>query len=297
MNNKSTTRLCLAIAGWMLPLCIMSSVTLAGSVTQPGSTLGTAPGAPLAPGFYFSNTADWGFRNPNTRLFVDHPVYTWSTPWMIFGARFQVMAETAFNAQITSGDRAEGYYNPLLTGQLAWDLGNGWGFSYTLGAYFDVPQPRSWSSNSINQRFALSYTGAGWNLTANLIYGIELSPFTNRSQNAPCPAPLTMNGCNADFANLDLTATKKFGNWEVGPVAFGSMDVSTPISTYQRASQFAAGGLVGYDFGVARLQVYGTRDVYVHNYSGLDTRVWARVTLPLWTSPETSPPASPLPRR
>jgi hypothetical protein len=176
MNNKSTTRLCLAIAGWMLPLCIMSSVALAGSVTQPGSTLGTAPGAPLAPGFYFSNTADWGFRNPNTRLFVDHPVYTWSTPWMIFGARFQVMAETAFNAQITSGDRAEGYYNPLLTGQLAWDLGHGWGFSYTLGAYFDVPQPRSWSSNSINQRFALSYTGAGWNLTANLIYGIELSP-------------------------------------------------------------------------------------------------------------------------
>jgi hypothetical protein len=114
----------------MLPLCIMSSVTLAGSVTQPGSTLGTAPGAPLAPGFYFSNTADWGYRNPSTRLFVDHPVYTWSTPWMIFGARFQVMAETAFNAQITPGNRAEGYYNPLLTGQLAWDLGNGWGFSY-----------------------------------------------------------------------------------------------------------------------------------------------------------------------
>jgi hypothetical protein len=47
-----------------------------------------------------------------------------------------------------------------------------------LGAYFDVPQPRSWSTNSINQRFALSYTGGGWNLTANLIYGIDLSPFT-----------------------------------------------------------------------------------------------------------------------
>lgn len=127
MNNKSTARLCLTVAGCMLPLCMMSSVAPAGSVTQPGSTVGTAPGAPLAPGFYFSNTADWGFRDPNTRLFVDHPVYTWSTPWMIFGARFQVMAETAFNAQYTPGNRAEGYYNPLLTGQLAWDLGNGWG--------------------------------------------------------------------------------------------------------------------------------------------------------------------------
>jgi hypothetical protein len=295
MNNKST-RLWLGVAGWILQLCILPSLAFAGSVTQPGSTLGTAPGAPLAPGFYFSNTADWGERNPNTRLFVDHPVYTWSTPWTIFGARFQVMGETAFNAQYTPGSRAEGYYNPLLTGQLAWDLGNGWGFSYTLGAYFDVPQPRSWSSNSINQRFALSYTGGGWNLTANLIYGIELSPFTNRPQNAPCPAPLTANGCNADFANLDLTATKKFGNWELGPVAFGSMDVSSPISTYQRASQFAAGGLVGYDFGVLRLQAYLTRDVYVHNYSGLDTRLWARVTLPLWTSPEASRSTSSLAR-
>jgi hypothetical protein len=75
------------------------------------------------------------------------------------------------------------------------------------------------------------------------------------------------------------------------------MDVSTPISTYQRQSQFAAGGLIGYDFGVARLQVYLTRDVYVHNYSGLDTRVWARITLPLWTMADASPAASPQLRR
>jgi hypothetical protein len=52
-------------------------VALAGSVTQLGSTLGTAPGAPLPEGFYFSNTADWGVRDPSTRLLVDHPVYIW----------------------------------------------------------------------------------------------------------------------------------------------------------------------------------------------------------------------------
>src|SRR5262245_22166930 len=91
------------------------ATALANSVTQPGSTVGTAPGAPLAPGFYFSNTADWGARNPNTRLFVDHPVYTWATPWTILGARFQMMGESAFDAHEVGGEHAGGIYNPLLT--------------------------------------------------------------------------------------------------------------------------------------------------------------------------------------
>jgi hypothetical protein len=31
----------------------------------------------------------------------------------------------------------------------------------------------AWSSTSLNQRFALSYTRDGWNLTANVIYGLQ----------------------------------------------------------------------------------------------------------------------------
>ena len=267
----------------LLSLCTPLSLALANSVTQPGSTVGTAPGAPLAEGLYFSNTADWGVRDPDSRLFVDHPVYAWSTPWKIFGARFQIMGETAFNANDKAGNHDGGFYNPLLTGHLAWDLGNGLGFSYTAGAYFDVDQPFAWSSNSINQRFALSYTGAGWNLTANLIYGIQLSPVSDRPQNSACPAPYGVNGCNPDFLNLDLTATRKIDKWELGPVAFGSMDVSSPITNYARQSQLAAGRLVGYDFGAVRLQAYVTRDLCERNYTGFDTRVWGRVTIPLWT--------------
>ena len=113
-------KICLA-AACILRLCGPFSVALAGSVTQPGSTLGTAPGAPLPEGFYFSNTADWGVRDPSTRLLVDHPVYIWSTPWMILGARFHVLAETALDANERGGRHAGGFYNPLLTGQLAWD--------------------------------------------------------------------------------------------------------------------------------------------------------------------------------
>jgi hypothetical protein len=171
-------------------------------------------------------------------------------------------------------------FNPALFGTLAWDLGNGFGVSYSLGAYFDVPQPGAFSSNNLNQRVALSYTADGWNLTANVIYGIQLDSVTNRPQISPCPAPFGFNGCNPDFLNVDLTATKKFGKWEFGGVAYGSADLTSPIASYQKQTQFAVGGLFGYDFGPLALQVYATTDVVEHNYGGRDTRGWFRMTIP-----------------
>src|SRR3984885_1396609 len=67
------------------------SPTLAGSVTQPGETVGIAAGAPLSPGLYFTNTADWGCRNttPASCLGITIPIVTWSTPWTVLGARVQ----------------------------------------------------------------------------------------------------------------------------------------------------------------------------------------------------------------
>ena len=42
---------------------------LAGSVTQPGETVGLAVGAPLPEGLYFVNTGDWGTEgNTSTSL-------------------------------------------------------------------------------------------------------------------------------------------------------------------------------------------------------------------------------------
>ena len=40
--------------------------------------------------------------------------------------------------------------------------------------------------------------------------------------------------------NVDLTATKRFGKWELGPVGYYSSD---PVPGYLRQSQFAMGGL------------------------------------------------------
>ncbi len=270
-----------------LSVCAVSAA-VAGSVTQPGETVGIAAGAPLPEGVYFVNTADWGVRNttPNTDVGVDIPVIAWATPWKILGGRIQLLAATPMiEAGVVDTTYNASFYNPAVLGQIAWDLGHGFGFSYAIGGYFEVHPPLAWSSTSLNQRFALSYTGDGWDLTANVIYGNQFNHITNRPQISPCPAPNGLLGCNPDFINVDLTATKKFGKWEFGLVGYGSGDLSTPVFNYARQSQFALGGLLGYNFGPLTMQFYLTRDVYEQNYGGYDTRGWGRVIIPLWTPP------------
>ena len=150
-----------------------------------------------------------------------------------------------------------------------------------MGAYYDVNQAVAFGSTSFNQRFALSYTANGWNLTANVIYGTQLDSVTNQPQISPCPVPFGLKGCNPDFLNVDLTATKKFGKWEFGAVAYGSTDLTSPIASYQKQS---------YDFGPIKLQAYATTDVAEHNYGGRDTRGWLRMVIPLWTAaPQQTP--------
>jgi len=127
-------------------------------VTQPGETVGLASGAPLPQGLYFVNTGDWGRRSDpaDTSVGVDIPVLAWSTPWTILGGRVQfLIAGPVVEVGVHRTTYLRGVYNPLVSGQLAWDLGNNWGFSYLLGAYIDVNSEVAWSSTSLNQRFAL----------------------------------------------------------------------------------------------------------------------------------------------
>jgi Putative MetA-pathway of phenol degradation len=283
----------LAAAG-VLSFCITTSA-LAGSVTQPGETVGLAVGAPLPQGLYFVNTGDWGRRSDvDVSSGLDIPVIAWSTPWTILGGRVQfIFAAPVVEVGVHRTTYLRGVYNPLVSGQLAWDLGNNWGFSYLLGAYIDVNSEVAFSDTSLNQRFALSYTGNQLNLTANVIYGTHFDHVTGRSQLSPCPAPFGIQGCNPDFLNVDLTATRKFGDWEFGVVAFGSTDLSEPIAGYAKQSQVAVGGLIGKSFGGLILQTYLTHDVYERNYGGHDTRLWGRFIIPLWTAP-AAPVATPM---
>jgi hypothetical protein len=245
---------------------------MANSVTQPGETVGVAAGAPLPPGFYFLDTTDWGTRDTpagKVAVGVTIPVLAWSTPWKVLGARLQFLVATpALEVGVVGGPYVEDMYNPYFAAQLAWDLGGGWGFSYALGAYVGVKNSVGFDSTSLNQRFALSYTGDGWDLTANVIWGVHRDGVTTT--------------INPDFINVDLTATKKFGKWEVGAVGFYSSDLNNPAPLiYARKNQFAIGGLIGYNFGPIILQSYLTRDVHQEGYGGFDTRIWSRVIIPL----------------
>jgi hypothetical protein len=72
---------------------------------------------------------------------------------------------------------------------------------------------------------------------------------------------------------VDMTATKTIGKWTIGPVAYYVAQVSDdscPLSCIatgesllnhsQRFSFWAAGALVGYDFGPASFSVWATQE-------------------------------------
>jgi hypothetical protein len=279
--NRTLTKLAAAGALWFSTVVAPH----AGSVTFPGETVGAPTGAPAPPGFYFANTANWGCRNtsPKECLGLDIPIVVWSTPWKILGGRLMLTEAGIIPVEvgIHHTDYVSGLFNPFLDAQLAWDLGAGWGLSYLLGYYFDVDAPIAYSSSSLNQRLALSYTGNGWDLTTNVIWGTQFDQVTNRPQASPCSLAFPSIACNTNFINVDLTATKKFGKWELGPIGYFSSDLSTPIPSYLKKSQFAMGGLIGYWFGPVIVQGIVSTDLYQENYGGKDVRGWARIVIPL----------------
>lgn len=269
MKNRSKmvrTGACGAVLAGALALSGVLHPAFAGSVTQPGERIGLAAGAPLPQGFYFVDTTDFGGRNgpSDETVGVTIPVIVWATPYHLLGARIQALAAPPLVEASTPGSHVQGFYNPLIQAQLAWNLGGGFGASYALGAYIGVDSPVADQSTSLNQWGALSYTGGGYDLTASAIYGTQISSHTN-----------------PDFFNLDLTATKSFGKWSAGPVGYYSTDLNQPFPTYRKQNQFALGALVGYNFGPVILQTYLTRTVSENNYGGQDTRFWFRIIVPL----------------
>ena len=278
--KRALTKFAIASA---LSLCSFASA-VAGSYTQPGSTIGPPAGSPLPPGLFFNEYITQGSRTSPSDLHLGDniAILIWSTRWTIAGARLQLIVTPVIPVWYGEhGVSSSGLYDPFGAVQFAWDLGQGWGCSFMLGYYTAIQGTISSSSNSVNPRFLLSYTANGWNLTTNNIFGIVDHPLTNYPHGSPCPT-LPSKGCNTNFYNNDITATKRFGDWELGPVAYYSTDLNKPIPSYQKQSQFGVGFLVGYHIGPAVLQTYLTRVVYQKNYDGYDTRLWASIVLKLW---------------
>lgn len=307
----------LAAGAVALTVGMTASVAQAASVTQPGEQMGLAYG-PLPEGVYAINTFSWGRADArgSADVGVNIPILAWATPWKILGAQLipviaipSVFVNTNNPAGVRNSETSI-FYNPFVGNIFAFDLGNKISAAYLVGAYIGVgdrgsiiganggvvtPVLPQLASSTIRQTGAISYTGDGWNLTAALTYNIvvddaarfggPVGPFLGPLGNGRIP--------NADGLYIDLTATKTFGKFEIGAVAFGYTDLPVNrnralYANYAREGEFAVGGLIGYDFGPFKAQAMVTRQVVnrasVAGASAEETRGWLRIIAPLYTA-------------
>jgi hypothetical protein len=270
----------------ILPLAVGAALlwgddAFAASELSPGVSTGLALGAPLPEGIYDITIPTWGSRStrPATDVGALVPAWLiWSTPWTLAGGRigFDVatpVAQVSIDQPV--GLNKTGWLNPLVEATWKWNLGNGFNFGLQEGVHLPVEGALetlgvAYNFASFQQVVAFSYLNDGWNLTATFVYG--------SGKNGAAPGSFAPS-----WTNYDLTATKACGKWEIGLIGFGSADLSRPNASYRKQSQFALGGLVGYNFGSLITQLKLSRDLAEVNYFGYETRLWANIIIPLWT--------------
>jgi hypothetical protein len=274
------------------------------SQTKSGITLG-ASAAPLPDGLYMIDHAFYyGFgltgpgiatANAPPRGFAPEASadLLWVPGWNFLGGTYSALFAFPFNAVSVASVPSAGFPGVSFAGvhnsfiaplRLQWNLGHGVFAQAGVGVYVpdgNVSGPLG-NSNvgapyyTVQPDLVLSYVKDGWNLTAYTYY--EHNTKNERS-----------GYISGDIFHADLTATKQFGKWTVGPVAYYAAQVtsdksSATFDTYLDASipvpggihgfnagrfeQFAVGGLLGYDFGLANLTVYATDDVLSRAFGG-----------------------------
>jgi hypothetical protein len=178
---------------------------------------------------------------------------------------------------------------------LSWKLGNsGWfigtAFSFTAptgsknGGGF-TPNPDYWT---FEPSISFSYLGQNWVASANFFYDINSRSTSN------CCSQTNITSGNALYG--DLSAVYKVGKWSIGPVGYFETQTTADTGPCNpvvngvvqnlcgRYRTFAAGGLVGYDFGPIDMQVWVT-----DQFASQDTpagngalHVWTRLGFKIW---------------
>ena len=308
MGNMKAIRVTLAALA-LSGMAFGTDAANAGSLEPAGWTVGIALGGPLPEGVYFIDNASiggWrGVDDSKSSLAINIPLIAWSTPWTLpGGGRIEFLgAWPEISGGIPqlppigdpswAGRDYTQFYNPVGFIGAAWDLGGGFAFSAFVGGWAPIDNElRQFGFDSwvLSERVNLAYGADGWKLAANLAFG--------QPGNTQVNTILGTGQILPDYVNYDLTATKTIGKLEVGLVAFGSSDLSkapwnglagTAVngSPFGEQSQFAAGGLIGYAFPGATVQLYATTDVVSNNYYNLsdgsksyETRVWTRAIVP-----------------
>jgi hypothetical protein len=266
------------------------------------------------------------FHGIKSDVAADIPIFIWSTGWPFLGANLSMYFSkpgyylTVWNSATPGPPFPGAIFYPELSNTwitpiaLSWNLGSGW-FS-NVGFALHVPDGSSYN-NSTNPDYwtyephaAITYLANGWNLTSNFTYDVNTASAGHTGVFAGTPlAAFGFGYRSGDQAFLDLTATKTINNWEIGPVAY-FMWQTTPdrpgggyscaalaattrsLVTCGRATDYAIGGLIGYDFGPVALKLFLTDSVYTRdNLGGL--AVWTKLSFRLWGPDAPAPTANP----
>jgi hypothetical protein len=154
--------------------------------------------------------------------------------------------------------------------ELSWKLGTS-GFVVKTGLGIYVPDGSIQGPTGLNNvgnpwwtfqpELIFSYLAGGYNLSA--AFYEEFNTKNSRD-----------NYTTGDIFHADFTATKTFGKWTIGPVAYYVAQVSNDscpaftctvaggtLGNAQRFHIWAVGGLVEYNFGPASLSVWATQEV------------------------------------
>jgi hypothetical protein len=313
---KSNIKAILAAAG-VAALAFSPANAFEGGVyyqQKPGIFIGASAGVP-PPGIYMFDqvwTVQSNVAGPVTSSIGTHngaqnatdvQGFLFVPGWTFLGATYDAVVAQPFGMVSVGSpqslipgqiDMFSGVHNTYIAPvELSWKLGaTGFLVKAGLGMFIpdgtvqgvtgpNVPGVTGLSSNgfanfgnhywTFQPEVIFSYLGQGLNLSA-AIYG----EFNTANQQD--------NYTQGNIFHADFTATKTFGKWTLGPVAYYVAQVSDDkcpigvctalhplgiIGNTQRYQQFAVGGLVEYNFGPASLSVWATQDVIAKASGGL----------------------------
>jgi hypothetical protein len=311
-----------------------------GPQTKPGIAIGVAA-APLPPGLYMvTHMLYYGFQlagpgvvpaanAPRGYVAEIDPGFVWVPGWTFLGAvysayvAFPFVTESIQSTPAFQGPSFTGMHNTFISPlRLQWSLGGGFFLQSGFGVYVpdgSISGPLGNSNTgadyvTVQPHLVFSYVKGGWNLTSYMYY--EHNSRNRRSDYT-----------SGDIFHADFTATKQFGQWTVGPVAYyvaqttsdkpglrtdAALSAAIPVAggihgfNAGKFEAFAVGGLVGYNFGRLAVTAWATNEIFSRTFGGnpgtpllstipftSDTTakgwtVFARLTSQLWAPDETA---------
>lgn len=298
-----------------------------GFVQKPGVVLGAAAAAP-PPGLYafeqlFSYQSKLvgpgapvnpGGASTGVKASVVAQGFVYVPGWTFLGGTYDLAVAVPFvtaSAGSPINANPSGIHNAFFANELSWKLGDsGFFVKAGLGVYAPTgtlqgPAGLANIGNpwwTIQPNLAVSYFKDGWNLTLNVFD--EINTANSRTDYR-----------SGDVLHAEFTATKTIGQWTFGPVAYYAGQITNDRSSsfyggainVNRYNIWAAGGMVGYDFGPVSLNVWGTQEFSATASGGtagppgIDTAaitkgftVFAQLSYRIW-APD-APAAQPIPR-